>query len=403
MPESTQPSPISPPDPQGSLRRRSAVSSFAALVAASCLGGGAALGAAWAIGAFDNSQTTTVVQAAPISSPAPGSTSALSVGEIYRRAGRGVVQITTTSASGGGLGSGFVIDHAGHIVTNYHVIQGASSIEVLFSNNVKTKATVVGTDKSTDLAVLKVNVSPSALTPLSFGDSSALEVGDPAVAIGNPFGLDRSITSGIVSAIYNPGDGSTPSRSYPVISTNNFQIPAIQTDAAINHGNSGGPLLNSLGQVVGVNSQIETGGTAQGNVGVGFAIQSNTVKEVVAQIIKTGKAAHAYIGVQIEPFTPGLASQFRLPVKQGLLVTRVVAGTGAAKAGLKAGTHTVVVSGSPYTLGGDIIVAADGTNVGSAAGKLEDIIARHKPGDKISLEIYRGSKKMTVSVTLGNR
>jgi len=391
-----------------------------AVLLAGVLGAAISLGALAALG--DLGKTTTVVtgQSESPSTVAPiatGGAKALTIPEIYERTAPGVVQVTSTSIvraqsnpflppqsqTQQALGSGFVIDKQGHIVTNYHVIQGASSIEVLFSNNVKTKATVVGTDKSTDLAVLKVNVSPSALTPLSFGDSSALEVGDPAVAIGNPFGLDRSITSGIVSAIYNPGDGSTPSRSYPVISTNNFQIPAIQTDAAINHGNSGGPLLNSLGQVVGVNSQIETGGTAQGNVGVGFAIQSNTVKEVVAQIIKTGKAAHAYIGVQIEPFTPGLASQFRLPVKQGLLVTRVVAGTGAAKAGLKAGTHTVVVSGSPYTLGGDIIVAADGTNVGSAAGKLEDIIARHKPGDKISLEIYRGSKKMTVSVTLGNR
>ena len=391
-----------------------------AVFLAGVLGAAISLGALAALG--DLGKTTTVVtgQSESPSTVAPiatGGAKALTIPEIYERTAPGVVQVTSTSIvraqsnpflppqsqTQQALGSGFVIDKQGHIVTNYHVIQGASSIEVLFSNNVKTKATVVGTDKSTDLAVLKVNVSPSALTPLSFGDSSALEVGDPAVAIGNPFGLDRSITSGIVSAIYNPGDGSTPSRSYPVISTNNFQIPAIQTDAAINHGNSGGPLLNSLGQVVGVNSQIETGGTAQGNVGVGFAIQSNTVKEVVAQIIKTGKAAHAYIGVQIEPFTPGLASQFRLPVKQGLLVTRVVAGTGAAKAGLKAGTHTVVVSGSPYTLGGDIIVAADGTNVGSAAGKLEDIIARHKPGDKISLEIYRGSKKMTVSVTLGNR
>ena len=391
-----------------------------AVFLAGVLGAAISLGALAALG--DLGKTTTVVTGrsespSTVTPIATGGAKALTIPEIYERTAPGVVQVTSTSIvraqsnpflppqsqTQQALGSGFVIDKQGHIVTNYHVIQGASSIEVLFSNNVKTKATVVGTDKSTDLAVLKVNVSPSALTPLSFGDSSALEVGDPAVAIGNPFGLDRSITSGIVSAIYNPGDGSTPSRSYPVISTNNFQIPAIQTDAAINHGNSGGPLLNSLGQVVGVNSQIETGGTAQGNVGVGFAIQSNTVKEVVAQIIKTGKAAHAYIGVQIEPFTPGLASQFRLPVKQGLLVTRVVAGTGAAKAGLKAGTHTVVVSGSPYTLGGDIIVAADGTNVGSAAGKLEDIIARHKPGDKISLEIYRGSKKMTVSVTLGNR
>ncbi len=191
----------------------------------------------------------------------------------------------------------------------------------------------------------------------------------------------------------SPGSGNS----------NGFPIAAIQTDAAINHGNSGGPLLNSLGQVVGVNSQIETGGTGQGNVGIGFAIQSNTVKQVVAQIIKTGKASRAYLGVEIEPITSGLAIQFRLPVKQGLLIAKVTPGTGAAKAGLKAGTHQVILSGADYTLGGDIIVAVDGKHFGSSSGKLEDFIAGHKPGDKISLEIYRGNKQMTVSVTLGNR
>ncbi|MGD0273395.1 MAG: trypsin-like peptidase domain-containing protein [Gaiellaceae bacterium] len=385
---------------------------------AGVLGAGISLGALAALG--DLGKTTTIVTeksespSTVAAASVKGAANGLTIPEIYERTSPGVVQVTSTSIVQGqsnpffqlpaqkqeALGSGFVIDKQGHIVTNYHVIQGASSIEVLFSNNVNTKATVVGTDKSTDLAVLKVNVSPGALTPLSFGDSSALEVGDTVVAIGNPFGLDRSITSGIVSAIYNLGDGSISS---PLVSTNGFPIAAVQTDAAINHGNSGGPLINSLGQVVGVNSQIETGGTSQGNVGIGFAIQSNTVKQVVAQIIKTGKATHAFLGVQVEPFTSELASQFRLPVKKGLLVSHVTAGTGAAKAGIKGGTHTVTVSGTSYTIGGDIIVAADGKNVGSAVGKLEDIIAGHKPGEKLSLEIYRGDKKMTVSVTLGNR
>jgi S1-C subfamily serine protease len=383
---------------------------------AGAAGAGIALGLASAFGGLS---TTTIVNRnveTPTSLQTSATTSgnALSTPAIYKRTAPGVVQVTSTSIVKGqanpffqlpaqkqeALGSGFVIDKQGHIVTNYHVIAGATSIMVLFSNNVNTKATVVGTDKSTDLAVLKVNVSPNALTPLSFGNSSALEVGDLVAAIGNPFGLDRSITSGIVSAIYNLGDGSTSS---PLVSTNGFPIAAIQTDAAINHGNSGGPLLNDLGQVVGVNSQIETGGTSQGNVGIGFAIQSNTVKQVVAQILETGKATHAFLGVQIEPFTADLASQFRLPVKEGLLVTKVTPGTGAAKAGIKAGTRTVTVSGTSYTLGGDIIVAADGTNVASSSGKLEDIIAAHKPGDKITLEIYREGKKMTVTVTLGNR
>jgi S1-C subfamily serine protease len=388
-----------------------------AVLLAGVLGAGISLGALAVFG--DLGKTTTVVTGqvetpAAVALTSTNGTKGLTIPEIYERTSPGVVQVTSTSVVKGqvnpffqapdqkqvALGSGFVIDKQGHIVTNYHVIQGASSIDVLFSNNVNTKATIVGTDKSTDLAVLKVNVSPSALTPLSFGDSSALEVGDPVVAIGNPFGLDRSITSGIVSAIYNLGDGTTRS---PLISMNNFPIAAIQTDAAINHGNSGGPLLNTLGQVVGVNSQIETGGTGQGNVGIGFAIQSGTVKQVVAQIIRSGKATHAFLGVKVESFTSELASPFRLPVKEGVLVTEVSPKTGAAKAGIKGGTHTVTVSGTSYVLGGDIIVAANGTNIGSSVGKLEDIIAAHKPGDKLSLEIYRGDKKMTISVTLGNR
>jgi len=383
---------------------------------AGAAGAGIALGLASAFGVLS---TTTIVNRnveTPTSFQTSATTSgkALSTSAIYKRTAPGVVQVTTKSIvkeqsnpffpaqsqTQEALGSGFVIDKQGHIVTNYHVVEGASSIEVLFSNNVTTKATVVGTDKSTDLAVLKVGVSPSALIPLSFGDSSALEVGDPVVAIGNPFGLDRTITSGIVSAVYNLGDSVTSS---PLVSTNGFPIAAIQTDAAINHGNSGGPLINSLSQVIGVNSQIETGGTSQGNVGIGFAVQSNTVKQVVAQIIGTGKAAHAFLGVQVQAISSEVASLFRLPVKEGLLVTRVTAGTGAAKAGVKGGTTSVTVAGQSYRLGGDIIVGADGTSVGSSVGKLETIIAARKPGDKIVLEIYRDNKKMTVTVTLGNR
>jgi S1-C subfamily serine protease len=400
-------------------RTRGIATALGALVAGAA-GAGIALALASAFGAFS---TTTVVKQgveAPTSLQTSSVTGgkALTPSEIYERTAPGVVQVTTKSIVQAqtnpffpgqsqsqvqeALGSGFVIDKQGHIVTNYHVVQGASSIEVLFSNNVTTKATVVGTDESTDLAVLKVKVSPSALTPLSFGDSSTTEVGNPVVAIGNPFGLDRTATLGIISAIYNLADSSTSS---PLTSpVKNFPIAAIQTDAAINHGNSGGPLINSLGQVIGVNSSIvNTGSTSQGNVGIGFAIQSNTVKQVVAQILKNGKASHAYLGVEIKAITSELASLYRLPVKEGLLVIDVTKGSAAAKAGLKGGTRDVTVSGNTYAIGGDIIVAADGVNVGSSAGKLETIIAAHKPGDKIALEIYRGDKKMTVTVKLGSR
>jgi S1-C subfamily serine protease len=357
-------------------------------------------------------QTPTALQ-----TTAGASRKALTTAEIYRRTAPGVVQVTTKtivktksnpffpaqSKTQEALGSGFVIDKQGDIVTNYHVIQGASSIEITFSNNATTKATVVGSDKSTDLAVLRVNVSPNALTPLAFGDSSTAQVGNPVVAIGNPFGLDRTATAGIVSAIYNIGDSMLSGTSFPLVSQNHFQIPAIQTDAAINHGNSGGPLLNSLGRVIGVNSQIETSGTGQGNVGIGFAIQSNTVKHVVAQILKTGKATHAYLGVRVWPITSELASLYRLPVKAGLLVEEVVPGSGAAKAGLKVGTHTVTVAGTTYTIGGDIIVSADGQSIGGSYARFESVISAHKPGDKIALGIYRGNKQMTIPVTLGNR
>ena len=399
-------------------RTRTFATALGVLVAGAT-GAGIALVLASAFGGFT---TTTIVKqnvAAPNTLQTASATNgkALTTSEIYDRTAPGVVQVTTKSIvqsqsdpfSPGqsqsqvqeALGSGFVIDKQGHIVTNYHVVEGANSIEVLFSNNVTTKATVVGTDESTDVAVLKVDVSPSALTPLSFGDSSALEVGDGVVAIGNPFGLDRTITAGIVSAIYNLEDSSTAS---PLRSpTNNFPIAAIQTDAAINHGNSGGPLINSLGQVIGVNSAIETGSTSQGNVGIGFAVQSNTVKQVVAQILESGKASHAYLGIGFKPITSELASLYRLPVKEGLLVIDVTKGSGAAKAGLKGGTRDVTVSGRTYTIGGDIIVAADGESIGSSAGKLNTIIAGHKPGDKLELEIYRGDKKMNVTATLGDR
>jgi len=386
-------------------------------------GAGIALGLASVFGGLS---TTTVVNRnveTPTSLQTSATTSgkALSTSAIYKRTASGVVQVTTKSIvqeqsnpffpaqsqTQEALGSGFVIDKQGHIVTNYHVIEGASSIEILFSNKVTTKATVVGTDESTDLAVLKVNVSPNALTPLSFGDSSTVEVGNPVVAIGNPFGLDRTATSGIVSAIYNLGDCSPTCPLYASSSSSSssvYSIPAIQTDAAINHGNSGGPLINSLGQVIGVNTAIETGGsTSDGNVGIGFAIQSNTVKQVAAQILKNGKATHAFLGVSVRGITSELASLYRLPVKDGLLISEVTKRSGAAKAGLKAGTRTVTVSGIGYTIGGDIIVKADGVNVGSSGSKLENVIASHKPGDTIALEIYRGSKKMPVTVTLGKR
>jgi S1-C subfamily serine protease len=289
------------------------------------------------------------------------------------------------------LGSGFVVDKAGHVVTNYHVVQGSRSVEVSFSNNESMKAQIVGVDPSTDIAVLQVNARSRALTPLPLGDSDTVRVGDEVVAIGNPFGLDRTVTAGIVSALQRP-----------IQAPNGYTIDhVIQTDAALNHGNSGGPLLNAEGQVIGVNSQIQSG-SSDGNVGIGFAVPVNTIKTVVAQLIRTGKIEHAFLGIGARAIAPDVARVFRLPVTKGLLVQTVEPGSGAAKAGLKAGTTQVVLAGESYVLGGDVIVAADGVPVGSLA-RLRDLVAAKKPGNTMKLEIYRGNKKLTLEVKLGRQ
>jgi S1-C subfamily serine protease len=377
---------------------------FALMAVAAVLGGSVALGGAAALGAFDDSTTTTVTQGAAVAQgTVPAAVGgALSVNEIYRASGPGVVQITSTLGASStqdplqqgsqALGSGFVLDKEGHIVTNFHVIDGATSIEVRFSNEDTMKATLVGSDPSTDVALLKVNASASALTPLTLADSSRVEVGDPVVAIGNPFGLERTVTAGIVSALQRA-----------VQAPNGFSIDhVIQTDAPINHGNSGGPLLDVRGDVIGINSQIETGGSGDGNVGIGFAVPSNTVKSAIAQLLASGKVEHAYLGVSAVGITPALVKTLRLPVSDGLVIQSVTAGSGAAGAGLKAGSEQVVVAGESFRAGGDVIVAADGKTV-TTIDALRDVISAHKPGDKIELKIYRGASAKTVTVTLGRQ
>jgi len=381
----------------------SSLRGYGALVATAALGGAVAVGTVAALGGLESSTTTVVTETTPSPSTlAAPSADAMSVNEIYERAAPGVVQIASTSRtadtfSGGlspsALGSGFVVDKAGHIVTNFHVVEDADEIRVSFSNRDTVGAELVGTDPSTDLAVLRVDSSASALTPLPLGDSDEVRVGDPVVAIGNPFGLDRTATAGIVSALQRL-----------ITAPNDFTIDhVIQTDAPINRGNSGGPLLNSRGEVIGVNTQIETGGISTGgNVGIGFAVPSNTVEDVVAQILQTGRVEHAYLGIAGHAVTPDLAETYNLPVEAGVLVGEVRAASGAAKAGLEAGDTRVVVAGETYDLGGDIIVAADGVSI-SSIEELRDAIAAHKPGDKIKLRIYRDAKKMSVTVTLGRQ
>jgi putative serine protease PepD len=343
----------------------------ASLLAAACLGVG---GGAVAYATLSDGDTVvkqvTVKQAEPIAS----STAPLSVNQIYRRAYRGVVEITVTTSGqsspfggGGGTaqaqGSGWVYDSAGHIVTNDHVVDGAQSISVRFWNGKSYSATVVGTDKSTDLAVIKVDAPSSLLHPLQVGDSSAVQVGDGVVAIGSPFGLEETVTSGIVSALHRA-----------ITAPNNFTInDSIQTDAAINHGNSGGPLLNAQGQVIGVNAQIKS--DSGGNEGVGFSIPSNTVRSIASQLISSGKVEHAYLGVSID----ATAARAR--------IAEVRPSTPAAKAGLK---------------GGDVVTAVDGKAIASG-DDLTRAIDAHKPGEQITLTYTRGGSEHTVDLTLATR
>jgi S1-C subfamily serine protease len=383
------------------------------LLIAAGLGSGAALAGAEVTGVLDDSPTVinTVESLEPSAPVAFAENRRLSVSDIYERSGPGVVQITTTTvrridtdpffnALGfpqqrrqKALGSGFVIDKAGHIATNFHVVEGAETVEVSFSNRDSVKARVVGTDPSTDIAVLEVNVDAGALTPLDLGDSDRLQVGDSVVAIGNPFGLERSVTAGIVSALHRP-----------LTAPNDFTIDdVIQTDAAINSGNSGGPLIDARGRVVGVNSAIATGNTgAQGNIGIGFAVPINTVRDVASQLIERGKVEHAFLGIGVQPVDREVSRLFDLPVKRGLMVVRVYDSSAADKAGLRAGTDEVVVSGESYLLGGDILVAIDGRELATGED-LRDAISARKPGDKLTIEAYRGSEKRSFEVTLGRQ
>jgi S1-C subfamily serine protease len=395
--------------PTRSGRFASAARPLAALAAASLLGGSAALAGAWALGAFDDAAPTD--EATLIASQQTGATSSagsttIDVAEIYRRSGPGVVQITSTSPGAPGtdvfgnvvpgqaqrgLGSGFVIDKEGHIVTNFHVVDGAAEIEVSFSNQDTVEAKVVGTDPSTDLALLEVDVDAKALTPLSLADSDAVEVGDPVVAIGNPFGLERTVTAGIVSALQRE-----------VRAPNNFTIDhVIQTDAPINSGNSGGPLIDAEGRVIGVNSQIETANGSGGNVGIGFAVPSNTVKSVVAQLLENGRVDRAYVGVTLQDVDSEVARVLRLPAEEGVLVGAVQPGSPAAKAGIEGGDTQVVVAGQSYELGGDMIVAIDGKDV-TSGDELREAIAAHEPGDTVRLSVvHADGKKETIEVELG--
>jgi S1-C subfamily serine protease len=363
---------------------------LAAVAAGSGLGAGV-------YAALDPDTTRTVIRETA-AEPVAATSTTNSVNSVYRATRDAVVEITVTGAAeptpfGGeeqqrGQGSGFVIDEEGHVVTNQHVVDDAQSLNVTMRDGSRYTATVVGSDPSTDLAVIKVNAPASKLTPLELGDSSAVRVGDAVIAIGSPFGLDGTVTTGIVSAL-----------SREVEAPNNFAIDdTIQTDAAINHGNSGGPLLNTRGEVIGVNAQIRS--ESGGNDGVGFAIPSNTVEEIASRLISGGKVEHAYLGVGSQTIDSAAADALDIP--RGAMVTRVNSGTAAAKAGLKPATGSRTVQGETYETGGDVITEVDGQAV-EGADALRRVIDSHRPGDTVKLTVVRDGDSRTVEVKLGKR
>ncbi len=344
------------------------------LIAALALGLG--LGAA-AFSVLDDGSTT-VVRQVTVDGSDPVAVGGLSAAEIYERASKAVVEISAGSSAQRAQGSGFVYDRDGHIVTNQHVVAGATSVSVSFWNGVERDAEVVGTDPSTDLAVLRVDAPAGLLSPLTLADSSAVDVGDPVLALGSPFGLEGTITSGIVSALHRE-----------MTAPNNFVIiDTIQTDAAINHGNSGGPLIDGLGRVIGVNAQIES--ESGGSDGVGFAIPSNTVRSIARQLISTGEVQHAYLGVRMEP------------VEDGVAITEVVPDTPADDAGLRAATGTEVVDGQETPTGGDVIVEFDGQAVTSPTA-LQSAVDARRPGETVPIVVLRGGDRQTIEVTLDVR
>ncbi len=376
-----------------------------AVCAAALVGAGVGAGTYAAFGSSSKTVTRVVEQASGSGSPASSSSSGSptlasnrsTVGEIYSRVSPGVVKITVTSQgsfSFGGQdtqqaqGSGFVYDRQGHIATDQHVVDGADSIVVTFPGGQAYKATLVGSDASTDLAIVKVNAPASLLHPLTLGDSSAVHVGDDVIAIGSPFGLENTVTTGIVSALHRQ-----------ITAPNNFKInDAIQTDAAINHGNSGGVLLDAAGDVIGVTAQIDS--ESGGNDGVGFAIPSNTLRRVATQLIETGSASHAYLGVSIETITPDASTALGLPV--GAEVSQVVPGSPAAKAGFRGASDSATVNGQAYATGGDVITRVDGQRVHGAA-ELQSAIDAKRPGASVHITYERAGSTKTVTVVLGKR
>jgi S1-C subfamily serine protease len=313
---------------------------------------------------------------------------------VYKKALPSVVNITSTAVAYDffygavpqqGMGSGFVIDTEGHILTNNHVVEGARQLEVTTSDKKKYKAQIVGTDPIHDLAVIQI---PNKLVPQAeIGDSKSLVVGQKVYAIGNPFGLSGTMTRGIISSIRS------------LKGQRGFIDEAIQTDAAINPGNSGGPLLNARGQVIGINTMILTGGVEQ-SAGIGFAIPINTAKAVLDDLVHLGRVRRPEMGVRTIPIGPDLADQMGLAAGAGLLIVEVVPGSAADRAGLRGGTERAYLGNAPIMIGGDLLVAIDGQPVEDQQD-LSHVMQNHHSGDTVTVTVYRGRKRMDFKLVLG--
>jgi S1-C subfamily serine protease len=386
---------------------------FAIPFISALIGGGIVVAVVAAAGGLGESKTiVTTVQSA--AAPAPSNASQVSTGltphEAYVKDAPGVAYVTSTivqktespflfgesQREGTATGSGIVIDSNGTILTNYHVVENAIKVTVSFTKGTSVEAQVVGKDPSNDLAILRIHPDGLTLHPLTLGNSSAVQVGDPVYAIGNPFNLERTLTTGVISALQRE-----------ITAPNGFTINnVLQTDAPINPGNSGGPLLNAAGEVIGINSQIETGGSGDGSVGIGFAVPINTAKSEIAQLEKGGTVRGAYLGLTSLTID-GSLSALNLPVKQGALVQSVQKGDPAANAGIKGGTTSATVENEPVAVGGDIIVSVDGKSIASSE-VLASVIGADKPGQTVKIGLLRATggghyKEMTVEVKLGTR
>ncbi len=364
--------------------------------------GWVAIAAGWVASPEAERQTSQApVAATPVSGEGTG---ALTINEIYDRSSAGVASIRAAGKAtpqpgpfGGPLppqqasGSGFLIDDEGHVMTNAHVVEGADQIAVTLGDDEATyDAKVIGQDDSTDIAVLQIDAPSDQLEPLALGRSDQLAVGDPVVAIGNPFGLDRTVTAGIVSALQRQ-----------ISAPDGFAITdVIQTDAPINPGNSGGPLLNSAGEVVGVNSQIES--RSAGNVGIGFAVPIDTAREIGQELIAEGEVHHAFVGITGSDLTAEIADALNLDRESGVLIQAITPDSPADQAGLEIGKLTAEIGGQRIRAGGDLIISVDGNDVSG----MDDVISAvngKQPGDELKLGIVRDGEEKSVTLTLAER